>query len=51
MTKSKNRKLAKSRQLTILSNNKAMEKPKFLIFDAMKAFNLLWQAFIKALIL
>ena len=41
----------KSRKSTHVPNIEAIGEPKFLISDAKKAFNHLWLAFIKALIL
>ena len=41
----------KSRKLTCISSIRNMEKPNFLTLDVKKAFNYLWLAFIKALIL
>ena len=38
----------KSRKLTHMPNIKATEEPNFLTFNAKKAFNYLWLAFIKA---
>ena len=47
-SKSKNE---KSRKLIYISNIKTTRKPNFLIFNAKKAFNYLWLAFIKTPIL
>ena len=41
----------KSRNLTHMPNIRAIEKPNFLTSNTKKAFNHLWLAFIKALIL
>lgn len=46
-----NKKLSKSQKFTILGNNGATKKPKFLTFNTKKIFNLLRQAFTKAPIL
>ena len=43
-------KINKSQKLTCIPNIGAIKKPIFLIFNAIKAFNFLKQAFIKALI-
>ena len=40
----------KSKKLLYMLNIRVTEKPNFLTFDAKKAFNHLWLAFIKALI-